>query len=259
MRAFAFAALAFGVGLASPAYADFTAFSSFDFEPLSPGFVTPVQLQSVSPVPSQSPITSLGYSIAFNGTASNQGVVKSASFTFCAIPVAGESGTDPTFLTGDYQSSDTSDPAQAGNYFSTGAVGAIAITFSLDQSALTLLWGSIDTNNVLDFYEGTTFLGSVFGQQIQAITPAFVSNGFQGVGGSAYVTLNPPGPFNTVVARSGVLSFEFAGLAASCPRSIRRNRARSSCSRAAFSVWDSRDTGEDTPLRRGRAPCKAVL
>jgi len=166
-------------------------------------------------LPSQSAVAGFGHSIAFDGTASNQGVVQGALFTFRAIPIAGESGTDPTFLTGNYQSSQTTDPAEAGNYISTGKLGNIAISFDLDQLSLTLLWGSIDTTNVLDFYEGAGLVGSVAGVQIQAITPGFVSDGYQGIGGSSYVTLNAPGPFNKVVARSGVLSFELAGLAAS--------------------------------------------
>jgi len=68
-------------------------------------------------------------------------------------------------------------------------------------------------------------VGSVTGGQIQALTPGFVSDGYQGAGGTAYVTLDSSEPFDKVVARSDVLSFEFAGVAASTSPSGFQSRA----------------------------------
>ena len=45
---------------------------------------------------------------------------------------------------------------------------------------------------------------------VQAAAAGFVTNGFQGPGGSAYVVVNTSTPFTTVTATSNVVSFEFA-------------------------------------------------
>lgn len=179
------------------------------------GTATPVGLQGATPVPSQTNMIGSGYSISFSSAASNQGVVQGAAGGAYAIPIAGISGGNATYLTGDYGSAQTTDTALAGKYLSTGSPGNISITFSTAQTGFSLLWGSIDTSNALDFYSGATLLGSVTGAEVQGLAAGFVSNGFQGPGGSAYVTTNSTVAFDRVVAHSDVVSFEFAGAVAS--------------------------------------------
>lgn len=154
-----------------------------------------------------------GYTIQFvSPFPSGQGVVQGASSGQYAVPVAGVSGGQPEYLTGDYGSLLTTNIANSGNYLSTG-LGSIVITFTTPQYSFALLWGSIDTSNSLTFNDVGSF--QVTGSELQAAAAGFVSNGYQGPGGSAYVAVDTSTPFTTVTAASGVVSFEFAGVAGS--------------------------------------------
>jgi hypothetical protein len=154
-----------------------------------------------------------GYTIQFvSPFPSGQGVVQGASSGQYAVPVAGVSGGQPEYLTGDYGSLLTTNIADSGDYFSTG-LGSIIITFTTPQYSFALLWGSIDTSNSLTFNDVGSF--QVTGSEVQAAAAGFVGNGYQGPGGSAYVAVDTSTPFTTVTATSGVVSFEFAGVAGS--------------------------------------------
>lgn len=160
-----------------------------------------------------------GFVISFNDVSMNQGVVQGALGGVRAIPVAGAvpqlPGGSPRYLVGDFGSGVTGDPTLSGKYLSTGGPpGEITITFTSQQAALGLLWGSVDFSNELEFFNGTTSVGTVTGTQVQAV-PNFVGNGNQGAGGSSYVTVNSTLNFDRVVASSGVVSFEFTGVVAS--------------------------------------------
>jgi hypothetical protein len=157
-----------------------------------------------------------GFSVSFQGLSAGQGLVEGDRGGLYATPIAGGTISTPTYLTGDYHSSLTVNAAQSGRYFSTGLTSqGITISFDEAETSLTLLWGSIDGLNQLDLYNSGTLVASVSGSQVQSLTAGFVSNGFRGFGGSAYVTLTNSNPFNTVVAHSGTTSFEFAGMAVS--------------------------------------------
>lgn len=180
------------------------------FTPLPmPGIQTTIGLQGAA-TPSQATIFGAGYTISFSTDAS-QGVVQGASGVH-AIPVAGVSHGKPTYLTGDYGSSQTVGAGASGNYFSTG-LGSITITFAAPQTSLALLWGSIDFSNAITFNNasGDTLTGAM----VQSLAAGFVGNGFQGAGGSAYVTTVSDTPFTTATLSSGVISFESAGYIAS--------------------------------------------
>ena len=183
------------------------------YSPLAPVGTTPtaVSLTGIS-APSQSTINGSGYTVSF-ATDSNQGVVQGNGAGLHAVPVAGVTGgTTPQYLTGDYGSAKTTDVAASGNYFSTG-LGTITYTFSTPQTSLALLWGSIDTGNSLTFNNSSNYV--VTGTAVQAAAGTIGGNGFQGPGGSAYVVVNTTTPFTMITATSNVVSFEFAGLAAS--------------------------------------------
>ena len=152
-----------------------------------------------------------GYTISF-AVAPGQGVVQGASAGNYAIPVAGVQGTQPTYLTGNFGSSKTPNPADSGNYLSTGT-GTITLTFLTPQKSLALLWGSIDTGNAITFNNASG--DTLTGAEVQSIAAGFTTNGFQGPTGSAYVSTTSDTTFTTVTFSSDVVSFEAAGIAAS--------------------------------------------
>jgi len=213
-----------------PALADVPVTASL-YTPLNGGgTVTSVDLSGISPLPSQINIPDNGsYSVSFSNLDASQGIVQYGTSQqgpcpnncsdIHAIPVAGVDASNSNaaeYLTGDAGSALTDDANSSGAYFSTGAnAGTIDITFDTAQTSLALLWGSIDTSNELTFFNGTTNLGSVTGADVQAAAAGFVSNGFQGPAGSAYAVVTPGTSFTSVVASSGVVSFEFTGVQAS--------------------------------------------
>ena len=176
------------------------------------GTLVPIILSGIA-TPSQNFLTGPGYSIAFSGGALNEGVVQGTINPGHAVPVAGISGSLPEYLTGDYGSPLTTNLANSGNYLSTGVGGVITITFTSPQDSLALLWGSIDSGNSLTFNDAAN--ATLTGAEVQTAAAGFVSNGFQGAGGSAYVVIDTATPFTIVSATSNVISFELAGVVAS--------------------------------------------
>ena len=175
-----------------------------------------INLTGITPT-SQTSFSGPGYSVSFGVDLgqSGQGVVQGAVSGRYAIPVAGVTGSNqPEYLTGNYGSALTTNAANSGNYFSTGT-GNITIDFNQQETWLALLWGSIDTGNLLTFKNGNNTVFTVTGTAVQNAAAGFVGNGFQGPGGSAYVLVNTSTPFTSVVASSGTVSFEFGGVAAS--------------------------------------------
>jgi hypothetical protein len=183
------------------------------FSPLPPSGMSPVSIDlSGITAPSQTPITGSGYSISFTGVASNEGVVQNSTAGVAAVPVAGvTAGNAAEYLTGGFGSALTTDINSSGNYLSTGT-GTITITFTAPQMSLALLWGSIDQGNSVTLNDASSF--QVTGTMVQAAAAGFVSNGFQGPGGSAYVVIDSSTPFTTATFTSSVVSFESAGIAA---------------------------------------------
>jgi len=178
------------------------------YSALPPSGTTPtvIDLSGISS-PSQSTMAGTGYSIAFSGVGANEGVVQGSLGGAYAVPVGGVIGSSPEYLTGGFGSALTTNIGNSGNYLSTG-VGTITITFSTPQDSLALLWGSIDAGNSLKLNDAGGFV--ITGAAVQAEAAGFVTNGFQGPGGSAYVVVNTSTPFTTVTATSNVVSFEFA-------------------------------------------------
>ena len=172
-----------------------------------------IQLTGITPTPSQTSFPGAGYSVSF-AVDPDQGVVKGALDSRYAIPVAGVTGGSAEYLKGDYGSTLTTNPAESGNYFSTGT-GTITIDFNQPETWLALLWGSIDTENQLTFKNGSSTVFTVSGTDVQKAAAGFAGNGFQGPGGSAYVLVNTSTPFTSVIASSGVVSFEFGGVVGS--------------------------------------------
>jgi len=186
------------------------------FSPLAPSGVarTVVELSSIS-TPSEASVKGTGYSIDFSGVGGDEGIVQGTLVHRHAVPVAGTEGRTPEYLTGGFASDLTTNIVASGNYFSTG-LGTITIRFSTPQRSLAILWGSIDRGNSLTFNDAANFV--VTGSEVQTAAAGFVSNGFQGPGGSAYVVVDTSTPFTTVTATSTQISFEFTGVAAAIAR-----------------------------------------
>jgi hypothetical protein len=183
------------------------------FSPMGPTGTTPIAIDLTGiTAPSQSTLTTPDYTVTFSaGFPTDQGIVQGTDSGVHAVPVAGETaGLAAEYMTDGFGSPLTTNIASSGNYFSTGANNTITITFTKPQKSLALLWGSIDTGNSLTLSDGFTATGTA----IQAAATGFVSNGFQGPGGSAYVVIDSATSFTTVTATSSVVSFEFAGVAA---------------------------------------------
>ena len=156
----------------------------------------------------------VGYSIAVDGTAIDQGqgfVKGSIPSSQHATPVAGVNGTTPTYLSGDFGSTQTTNPNMS-TYLSTGT-GTITVTFSTPQTSLAVLWGSIDASNSITFNDNAN--DTLTGSQVQLLAAGFAGNGYQGPAGSAYVTTTANSTFTTATFKSGVTSFEFAGISGS--------------------------------------------
>jgi hypothetical protein len=181
------------------------------FTPQVPTGTAPVlvDLNGIT-VPSSATINGTGFTVMFSVPA-GQGVVQGTIEPIHAVPVGGVTGTTPEYLTGGFGSPLTTNIADSGNYLSTGT-GTITITFASPETSLALLWGSIDSSNDLKLNDAANF--DVTGTAVQAAAAGFISNGFQGPGGSAYVVIDTDTPFTTVTLTSGVVSFESAGIAA---------------------------------------------
>lgn len=90
----------------------------------------------------------------------------------------------------------------------TGAQATLA--FNAPQSYLGLLWGSVDSYNILVLLNGTTIVGELTGTDITAN-----ANGDQGANGTYYVNIDSTTPFTSVDFLSSGNSFEFDDVAVS--------------------------------------------
>jgi len=159
--------------------------------PAPSGTLTPVDVSS-APLGSAAPLFGDGYTVSFSGMPTTQGVVRGLLVNQHAPPV-----NDAGPITG--------------NYLSTG-LGAIEISFSAEQYALFVSWGSIDPSNQMAFFFQHALVRTVTGAEV-ALAAGIAANGSQGPGGTANVVVTDLA-FDTVVATSGQISFEFHRLVA---------------------------------------------
>ena len=95
------------------------------------------------------------------------------------------------------------------NYLGIGTNSSATIRFAADQRYIGMLWGSVETYNVMTFYKGTEFVQVLTGSDIfGAATPA------QGASGTyvVNVAMNEGYSFDRVVFTSSRPQFEIAQL-----------------------------------------------
>ncbi|MEI9926186.1 MAG: FecR domain-containing protein [Bradyrhizobium sp.] len=102
--------------------------------------------------------------------------------------------------------------ADTTNYLSIGAHGSETISFASEQNEFGLYWGSVDSFNTINFYNGTTLVASYSGADISPL----LSNGNQGsFASNGYVEFSDLSPFNKVVlATGGSNAFEIDNVSA---------------------------------------------
>lgn len=187
----ALAALCFALAATSPAGAVVIINTNLTSLPTAQGF-TAVDLTNV-PLGSASSFTLLQgtpdqRTVSFSGVAGGQGVVQGSASGQYAQPIV-----------------DASNTRFSGKYFSTGNTGYISIRFATAQRAFALLWGSVDSSNLLTLLANGVSVGTVRGSDISSN-----ANGSQSFGGSFYTLLNSDVSFDEVRLSSGVTSFESA-------------------------------------------------
>lgn len=94
-------------------------------------------------------------------------------------------------------------------YLSTGHTGSITFTMPEPELYLGLLWGSVDPENTLTFYDARgNNIGSITGTDITSS-----ANGDRGAQGTYYVNITSTQSFSRVVATANGQVFEIDNLA----------------------------------------------
>jgi len=95
-------------------------------------------------------------------------------------------------------------------YVVAGPGATATFSFLTSQNYFGLLWGSVDADNSLTFYDtANNVIGTVYGS---AFPPA-TYYGDQGVDGTSYVNVTSTVPFSKVVASNSGAQFEFDDVA----------------------------------------------
>jgi len=99
----------------------------------------------------------------------------------------------------------------ATNYLSVGGGGAETITFGAEQNAFGLYWGSVDSYNMVSFYDGTKLVASYSGADV---APLFSDGNQDSFSSNGYVEFSGLGQFNKVVLTSSASAFEIDNVSA---------------------------------------------
>jgi hypothetical protein len=138
-----------------------------------------------------------GINVAFTGT--GQTVTGSVANVYAAPNISNSNGVP--FGDNTVSGPDTT------RYLTTGT-GSVTLTFTGPQATLGLLWGSVDSYNTLEFFNGNSSVGSLTGSQVLAFAGAN-----PGANGTYYVNIGSTLLFNRVVATSTSNAFEIDNVA----------------------------------------------
>ncbi|SEN69079.1 PEP-CTERM protein-sorting domain-containing protein [Nitrosospira multiformis] len=145
-------------------------------------------------------LSSKGIYVTFNGIDSGTAALPDVSGKYAAPYVI--SASDHLF--NDIPQEDGPDRSQ---YLATG-IGSVTLDLNAYHQYFGLLWGSVDSYNILSFYDGSTLLFNFTGLDVTRLP-----NGDQGVNGTFYVNITSDVKFNKVIASSSQYSFEFDNVA----------------------------------------------
>jgi hypothetical protein len=137
-----------------------------------------------------------GLTVSFSGTGQ---VVTGAASGLYAAPVLSSGNGAPFGI--------AADGADTTYYLSTG-IGTVTLLLPDHMRYFGLLWGSVDNYNSLEFWDGTTHVGTLTGTDVWA-----GANGDQGADGTFYVNVKSDLAFDRVVARSTGYAFELDNVA----------------------------------------------
>ena len=97
------------------------------------------------------------------------------------------------------------------NYLSIGAHGTETITFASEQNEFGLYWGSANSFNTINFYDGNNLVASYTGAEVAPL----LANGTQGsFSSNGYVEFSDLAPFTKVVLGTGSNAFEIDNVSA---------------------------------------------
>jgi hypothetical protein len=142
-----------------------------------------------------------GVTVAFSGTGAGVANLPNVSGQYAAPFISGGSGAP----FGNYQA----DGQDATQYLTTG-IGQVILQLGGNTHYFGLLWGSVDTYNMLSFYNGNNLLFSFSGVDVDNL-----ATGDQGPEGTFYVNINSSVAFDKVIASSSGYAFEFDNVAVS--------------------------------------------
>ena len=146
-----------------------------------------------------------GVGVTFTGTAGY--VTGSVGGQYAAPFLSGNNGNG-------FGSPNQPNGQDATQYITSGSTGTNppgSVTFLFTsglQQYFGLLWGSVDTYNTIEFFNGATSVGSLTGT---SVTPS--ATGDQGSNGTFYVNINSTLGFDKVVMTSSQFAFEFDNIA----------------------------------------------
>ena len=169
--------------------------------------------------------TAAPFSLVNLGNAGTTGFVSNAATAFSGGTISFTGTQSPMSGVYDGSVSNVASSPYSGttlanaNYLVAEPGGSVVIAYTTPQSMVNLLWGSLDSYDILnlEFLNGSTVVGSVSLNGTQIGTAAGVA-----VNGTtpAYVSITPGGSlsaFNTVIATASQAAFEFHIGAASVP------------------------------------------
>lgn len=194
---FGIAALAATAILALPAAAGATPIGNADVSFSDTGLPAqsgPVDYFDLTGDVGQTSVTEGGVSLTVNNAAS--GIVQGSLADYYAAPVMGGTAANPVLWSAPYIQAGCT-----GQYCSGGAVGSVTLNFSTQQQYFGLLWGSVGTGDMLNFYNNGTLVESLTGAEVIAAANVNTANGSQGFDGSQYTLVNMMNglTFNSVV------------------------------------------------------------
>lgn len=150
-------------------------------------------------LPAAGGTTANGITVTFGGTDAGVAKFPNLEGKYVAPFISNSNGT----LFGNSQVSGYNET----QYLTTG-IGSVTLELGDYHRYFGLLWGSVDSHNVLSFYDGNTLLFSFTGLDVNAL-----ADGNQGAEGTFYVNINSDIAFNKVIATSGQYGFEFDNVA----------------------------------------------